>query len=184
MIRKTLLILAALGLAAPALAKPPAKAPAKAAAHPARSAPAPSPAFDTTDPAALVALLTSGGFKAQIAKKEADTVLVSATSQAANFSIQFVQCDAATGKGCKAALFDSLAEGAPSMAQINGYNQASALCRGYMDHAGKAHVTMALLLFPDETRAHEMTAVTAWAGCVTDFETFAKNPVAYLAAAP
>lgn len=187
MIRTRLLILAAavLVVAGPGFAKPPHKAPAKPAGRPsAQATAAPTRAFDASDPAGLVALLTAGGFKAQVEKKEADTFLVTAASQAANFSAQLLQCEATTGKGCKVALFDSLAEGAPSMVQINGYNQASAVCRGYMDHAGKAHVTMALLLFPDETRAHEMTAITAWAGCVTDFDNFAKNPVAYLAAAP
>jgi hypothetical protein len=153
-------------------------------AHPARPAAKPAlAAFDAADPTGLMAILGAGGLKARIARRDADAVLVSAASPQANFSVQFVQCDAA-GKACKAALFDSQAVGSPSLAQINDYNQASALCRGYMDKSGKAHVTMPLLLHADDKRAHVVTAVSAWAGCIGDFETFAKNPVAYLAAAP
>lgn len=169
-----------------AFAKPAAKAtPAKPAAAPApRPRPAPpSAGFDTGDPANLVAILNGAGAKAQIGKHEGDAVLVSVTSPAANFSAQFAQCDA-VGKGCKAVLFDALVEGAPSMAQLNDFNQASALCRGYMDKAGKPHVTFSLLLHPDDTRAHAVTALAAWQGCIGDFGNFAKNPTAYLAAAP
>ena len=188
MIRAALLLIA-LGLAAPALAAAPKAAPKPAPAKPAPAAARPHPAagpaagFDSGDPANLVSLLDAAGAKAQIAKREGDEVLVSVTSAAANFSAQFAQCDA-VGKGCKAVLFDSLAEGAPSMAQLNGYNQASALCRGYMDKSGKSHVLMSMLVFPDDSRAHAVTALAAWQGCIGDFTTFSKNPTAYLAAAP
>lgn len=186
--RRALVIIAAvlLAQATVATAKPAAKAPArKAPAAAAKPHPAPVAAggMDLTDPAVLVSLLNGAGAKAQVSKHEADEVLVSVTSNAANFSAQFAQCDS-VGKGCKAVLFDTLAEGSPSMAQLNGYNQASALCRGYMDKAGKSHVTMSVLLFPDETRAHAATALAAWQGCIGDFTNFSKNPVAYLAAAP
>ena len=188
MIRKTVPIALALAVLAPAaLAKPPAKPPAKPATAPKAAAVRPrvasSGGFDTGDPANLVSLLSGAGAKAQIAKRDSDAVLVSVTSPAANFSAQFAQCDA-VGKGCKAVLFDTQSQGSPSMAQLNGYNQASALCRGYMDKAGKAHVTMSLLLYPDDTRAHAVTALAAWQGCIGDFTNFSKNPVAYLAAAP
>ncbi|HSV04608.1 MAG TPA: hypothetical protein VLI41_15540 [Phenylobacterium sp.] len=182
--RKTALIaLAAAALAPAALAKPPAKAAPAPKPAAARPHVVPAGGFDTGNPANLVSLLEAAGAKAQIGKRDADAVLVSVTSPAANFSAQFAQCDA-VGKGCKAVLFDTQSEGSPSMVQLNGYNQASALCRGYMDKAGKAHVTMSLLLYPDDTRAHAVTALAAWQGCIGDFTNFSKNPVAYLAAAP
>jgi hypothetical protein len=154
---------------------------AKPAHHAAPKTPAPQ--LDGANPASLIAIFQAGGLKAQIAKRDADSVLVTATSPEAAFSVQFVQCDP-QGRGCKAALFDSESVGAPTLVQINDYNQASALCRGYMDRSGKAHVTMPLLLFPDESRTHLVTAVYAWGSCVGDFANFARNPVGYLAAAP
>ena len=188
MIRLCLLLTALAFAAQPPLAvakpapKPAAVKPAPPAARAHVALPPPA-GFDSGDPANLVSLLNAAGAKAQINKRDGDEVLVSVTSTAANFSAQFAQCDT-VGKGCKAVLFDSLAEGAPSMAQINGYNQASALCRGYMDKAGKSHVLMSMLVFPDDSRAHMVTALAAWQGCVGDFGNFAKNPAAYLAAAP
>jgi hypothetical protein len=174
-----LLLLAQAADARPA--KRSAHPPAHASARPASKAP--GGAMDSGDPGGWISVLEAGGLKAQAARREADSVLVTAASPQANFSVQFVQCQPG-GKGCKAALFDSLAVGSPSLAQLNDYNQASALCRGYMDRSGKAHVTMPLLLFADDSRSHVVTALSAWAGCVGDFAAFTKNPVAYLAAAP
>jgi hypothetical protein len=53
-----------------------------------------------------------------------------------------------------------------------------------MDKSGKSHVLMSMLVFPDDSRAHAVTALAAWQGCIGDFTTFSKNPTAYLAAAP
>jgi hypothetical protein len=43
---------------------------------------------------------------------------------------------------------------------------------------------MSVLLYPDETEGHAATSLAAWQGCVAEFASFAKDPVAYLAAAP
>jgi hypothetical protein len=159
----------------PAAAKPAAAAPA----HPAPT----GPTADGSDPATLIAILQAAGAKAEVSKKEADTVLVIVTSRFANFSVQFAQCGP-DGRGCKAALLDSQVGGVPSLAQLNGFNQASAMCRGYIDKNGKAHVVMSLLLFADDTREHLVTNLAAWQGCIAEFTSFAKDPVAYLANAP
>ena len=156
---------------------------AKAAAAPARVAPITGAAADTRDPATFIAVFDAAGAKAQTAHKEADSVLVAVTSTFASFSVQYAGCDP-TGKACKAAVLDSQVVGAPSLVQLNGYNQASAMCRGYIDKAGKAHVGMSMMLFADDTRAHLVTELAAWQGCIADFAGFAKDPVAYLASAP
>jgi hypothetical protein len=155
-------------------------APAKPAArHPVTGA----STVDATDPATLVNLATAGGAKAQIAHKDADAVLVTVTTAYESFSVQYAGCGP-DGRQCKAALFDSQATGAPSLAQLNGFNQASAMCRGYLDKSGKAHVVMSILLFADAPGSHLVTEVSAWQGCVAEFTGFAKDPVAYLANAP
>ena len=138
---------------------------------------------DTRDPATLIAVFDAAGAKAQTARREADSVLVTVTSTVANFSVQYAGCEA-TGKACKAAVLDSQAAGTPSLAQLNGFNQASAMCRGYIDKAGKAHVLMSMLLFADDSREHLVTSLAAWQGCIGEFSGFAKDPVAYLASAP
>jgi hypothetical protein len=174
---------------AAALASAADAAPKKPAAHrPAAARPAPRPStgaatVDATDPATLVDLATTGGAKAQVAHKEADTVLVTVTTTYESFSVQYAGCNP-DGRQCKAALFDSQAAGAPSLIQINGFNQASAMCRGYIDKSGKAHVVMSMLLFPDAKGTHLVTELSAWQGCVAEFTGFAKDPVAYLANAP
>lgn len=160
--------------------RPPAAAAAKAPT--AKPGPTAS-AFDSGDPANWARLLAAVGATAKPGAKQADSVLLAVTSTAANFSIQFAQC-APDGRACKAALFDTLAGGAPSLSQLNGFNQASAMCRGYLDRAGKPHVTLSALLFPDESEGHAAMTLAAWQGCVADFSAFAKDPVAYLAAAP
>jgi hypothetical protein len=155
-------------------------APAKAAAaRPAVGA----GSVDATDPATLVSLATTGGAKAQVAHKDADAVLVTVTTTYESFSVQYAGCNP-EGRQCKAALFDSQAAGAPSLIQINGFNQASAMCRGYLDKSGKAHVVMSILLFADDPGGHLVTQLSAWQGCVAEFTGFAKDPVAYLANAP
>lgn len=170
--------------AAPA-AKPPAKAPAPAAA-PAKPAPAKpaEPAFDARDPQSLVALLATAGAKATMGAKQDDAVLVSVTSTAAVFSAQFAGCDA-QGKACKAVLFDSLVDQAgPSFAQMNAFNQTSAMCRGYEDRSGRPHVLYSTLLFAEDSRDRMRTQVSAWTGCIGDFRAFLKDPNGYLASTP
>jgi hypothetical protein len=184
--RAVLLAVIAVAVALPAAAAP--KAAARKPAAPVKAAPAPRPAapaggFDATNPASLIALLQGAGAQAQVARKEADSVLVAVTSRFANFTAQFAQCGP-EGRGCKAVVLDTQAAGAPSLAQLNGFNQASALCRGYVDKANKAHVTLGMMLFADETQDHVATNLAAWQGCIADFTAFTKDPVAYLANSP
>jgi hypothetical protein len=187
----TAALLAAL-LAAPALAAPakPAKAPAAPAAKPAAQKPAPakpvSPIadFDARNPLSVIAILNASGGKATLAHKEEDSVVLTFNSVAANFSVQFAGCDA-QGKACKAVQFDSVVEQpGPSFAQMNAFNQTSALCRGYEDKTGKPHVLYSTLLFADDPYDHFRTEMQAWTGCIADFRNFLKDPNGYLASAP
>src|SRR4051812_22606340 len=68
---------------------------------------APVADFDARNPASVMAVLNTGGGKASVIQKDADTVLLSFVSIAANFSLQFEACDA-QGRACKAIEFDSL----------------------------------------------------------------------------
>jgi hypothetical protein len=167
--------------AAPKLAAAKA-APAKPAAS--KATPAPVADFDVRNPESVVALLNAGGGKAAIARKDPDEVLVTVASVAANFSLQFAACDA-QGRACKAVLFDSMVEApGPSFAQLNAFNQTSAMCRGTEDKSGKPHVLYSTLLFPDDTYDHFRTHIAAWTGCIGEFRNFLKDPNGYLASAP
>jgi len=190
----TLLLAAAvgpvvLGLAAPAhgQTKAPAKPAPKAAPAKTPAAKAPVPAagpYDATNPANLTELLTAAGATAAPPRREEDSVFVAITSTAANFSVQFAGCNA-SGRACQAVLFDSLLPaGAPTLAQINGFNQSSVICRAYQDRSGKAHVTYAALLLKSDSRDSGRTHLAAWQGCLADAITFARDPNAYLAVAP
>lgn len=176
-------LLAALALAGPAPAQAPKAAPAKS--PPARAAPAAAAGpFNAQDPAALAGLLNAAGAKASVGKRDADAVLVAVTSPAADFTVQFVGCDG-QGKACRAALFDFAAKSSsPTLAHLNGFNQSSALCRGYQARGGVAHVVYSALLFRGDTRQEMTTHVDAWRGCLGDFAAFLKDPPGYLAAAP
>jgi hypothetical protein len=187
---KTLMLIAAAVLAtgaAPKKTAAPKAAAAKPAAAKAAAAAKPEPAgeFDSRNPQNLAALLNGAGGKAQVAKQEDDAVLVTVTSPAADFSLQFAGCDA-HGRACKAVLFDNLADskGGPTFAQLNAYNQTSALCRGYEDKTGKPHVLYSTLLFEGDTKARMAEQFRAWTGCIGEFRNFLKDPNAYLAAAP
>ena len=190
MLCKTTALVAAAVLIAGAAPKPAppkpvaaAKAPAAKPA-PAKPATAPVANFDARNPASVVELLNAGGGKAAIARKDPDEVLVTVASVAANFSLQFAACDA-QGRACKAVQFDSMVEApGPSFAQLNAFNQTSAMCRGTEDKAGKPHVLYSTLLFADDTYDHFRTQVAAWTGCIGEFRNFLKDPSAYLASAP
>ncbi|MEO8115879.1 MAG: hypothetical protein ABI655_15930 [Phenylobacterium sp.] len=175
MLRQALILATALLTIAAAPAKP---RPKPAAAKPAAAA------FDARDPASLISVLASAGAKGQVARNDADQVFVTVTSVAANFSVQFVECDA-QGRACKAALFDNLSDqGAPTYAQLNGFTQTSVMCRAYEDRSGKPHVVYSTLLFADGARQHLLTQLAAWQGCIGEFQRFVKDPAGYLASAP
>jgi hypothetical protein len=121
--------------------------------------------------------------KAQVARREGDAVFLAVTSPTEVFSVQYAGCGKA-GRDCQAALFDREgAAGAPTLAQLNAFNQTSVLCRLYEDKAGRAHVEYSTLLFPGQGRAELLMHVNAWRGCIGDFLAFQKNPVGFLAAA-
>jgi hypothetical protein len=157
-------------------AKPPAKTPARTPTRPAAA----TSGFDASDPAVLVALLASVDAQAQIARREADAVYLTVTSQTGSFSTQFAGCNA-QGKACQAVLFDRPGVGAPTLAQVNGFNQTSVMCRAYQDKAGKVHVEYSALIFPRNTREEMLMHLNAWRGCLADFDDFSKDPIAFLA---
>lgn len=170
--RRLLLIPAALACVAAAPAKAPApKAPAAR----------PAAAYDAQNPQSLTGLIAGLGAKTQTGRREEDSVFVTVTSAAATFSLQFAGCNA-QGQGCQAALFDSLVDGgAPTLPQINGFNQTSVFCRIYQDKAGKPHAIYAAMLVKSDTRDSAMTHVAAWQGCLAEARDFVRDPVAYLA---
>jgi hypothetical protein len=188
MLWKTTILIAAAILIAGAAPKTPAPKPA-AVAKPSPAKPAPAKAapvanFDARNPASVVELLNAGGGKAAIARKDPDAVLVTVTSVAANFSLQFAACDA-QGRACKAVQFDYMEDKpGPTFAQVNAFNQTSATCRGTEDRSGKPHVLYSTLLFEDEPYDHFRTHVLAWTGCIGEFRNFLKDPNEYLASAP
>lgn len=187
MVRHVLILAAAmLMLAAAPAAKPAPKAaaPKPAAAKPPAPKPVAPAGFDARDPQTLVSVLGAAGAKAVIGQRLDDTVMVGVISTAANFSVQFVGCNP-QGRACQAALYDSgPAPYAPSLAQINGFNQSSAMCRAYQDRMGKPHVVYSSLMFPSMTREQVTTQLAAWQGCIGSFTVFGKDPVRYLAEAP
>lgn len=183
MLRNTLMLLAAgLACAAAAPAAKPTPGPkpaAKSAARPgARVA-----AFDARDPASLIAVLPTLGAKAEVARKEGDAVFLTVTSPTEAFSAQFAGCDA-QGRGCQAVLFDRVGgSGAPTVAQLNAFNQTSVMCRLYQDKGGRPHVEYSTLLFPSSTRQDVLTHLNAWRGCIAEFNDFLRDPNAFLAGA-
>lgn len=180
--RRLILLTAALACAAaaPAPKSPPAKGPA--VKPPAKvQAAKPATAYDAQNPQSLTGLLAELGAKTAPARKDEDSVFVTVTSAAANFSLQFAGCDA-QGRACKAALFDSpMDTGAPTLGQINGFNQTSVFCRIYQDKTGKPHAIYASMLVKSDTRDSAMTHLAAWQGCLGEARDFLRDPVAYLA---
>jgi hypothetical protein len=160
-------------------AAPAAKAPAKPPpAKPAAAAPA--AAFESTNPQSLMTLLGDAGAKVQTNRRDEDSVFVAVTSTAANFSLQFAGCNP-QGRACKAVLFDTLVEGgAPTLQQINGFNQTSVFCRLYQDKQGKPHATYAALLVKSDTRDSAVNHLAAWQGCIAESRDFVRDPVSYL----
>jgi len=194
MFAKTAALIAAAALAAPvptwgAAAKPAPKAPAAAKAASARLPPAKPPVspianFDARNPQSVMAVLNAGGGKASLLQKDTDAVLLTFTSVAANFTVLFANCDA-QGRACNAVAFDYADDKpGPTFAQLNAFNQTSALCRSYEDRSGKAHIVYSTLLFADDPYDHFRTQMLAWTGCIGEFRNFLKDPNGYLASAP
>lgn len=184
MTRRLLLLPAALLClaAGPAPKTAPPKAPAAkpSSAKPVAKA-APTAPYDAQNPQGLMDLLGAAGAKVQTSRKDADAVFVTVTSTAANFSLQFAGCNA-QGRLCQAALYDSLLDGgAPTLSQINGFNQTSVFCRIYQDRGGRAHAIYAAMLVKSDTRDSAMTHLAAWQGCLGEARDFQRDPVAYLA---
>ena len=184
------LLLPASGLAAPPKPKAAATAaaapPAPAKAPPAKAPPIPSPVanFDARNPSSVMAIFNLAGGKATLVDKDTDAVLLNVTSVAANFTIFFASCDA-QGRACKALQFDYPDDKpGPTFAQVNAFNQTSALCRAYEDKTGRAHVVLSTLLFADDPYEHFRGQTQAWFGCIDDFRHFLRDPNGYLASAP
>lgn len=184
MLRKLLpplLVLAA--LACMAAAPKPSQKPATKATRPAASAPAHAGPLDARDPASLIDLLASLSAKAEIARREGDAVFLAVTSPTEVFSTQFAGCDA-HGRNCQALLFDRQGgQGAPTLAQLNAFNQTSVMCRLYQDKGGRPHVVYSSLLFPKDGRPEMLLHLNAWRGCIGDFDAFLKDPAGFLAGA-
>jgi hypothetical protein len=194
MFAKTAALIAAAALAVPvstwgAAAKPAPKAPAAAKAASAKAASAKPPVspianFDARNPLSVMAVLNAGGGKASLLQKDTDAVLLTFTSVAANFTVLFANCDA-QGRACSAVAFDYADDKpGPTFAQLNAFNQTSALCRSYEDRSGKAHIVYSTLLFADDPYDHFRTEMLAWTGCIGEFRNFLKDPNGYLASAP
>jgi hypothetical protein len=140
-------------------------------------------AVDVRDPQALVSVLATLGATAKVAKREGDAVFLTVTSPTEVFSAQFAGCDP-QGRNCQALLFDRRGEtGSPTLAQLNAFNQTSVMCRLYQDKAGLPHAEYSGLLFPHDGRAELLTHVSAWRGCLGDFDAFIKDPADFLAGA-
>jgi hypothetical protein len=165
---------------------PPAAAAAAAAAKPPPAKPVTSPIadFDARNPSSVMALLNLGGAKATLVKRDTDAVLLNVNSVAANFTVLFAGCDA-QGRTCKALQFDYADDKpGPTFAQVNAFNQTSALCRAYEDRSSRTHVVYSTLLFADDPYEHFRIQTLAWTGCIGDFRNFLKDPSGYLASAP
>src|SRR4051794_19936405 len=133
MLRKTFAVIL-VAVACMAAAPKPAPRPARPAAAPA------GPGFDSRDPASLTGLLPGLGAKAEISRREGDAVFLTITSPTEIFSAQFAGCSP-QGRSCQALLFDRQGgQGAPTLAQLNAFNQTSVMCRLYQDKAGRPHV--------------------------------------------
>ena len=182
MLRKSLaLALAAVACmgAAPKPAQKPAQTPA---AKPAAAAPAHAGGpLDARDPTSLIAVLSGLGAQGQIARRDGDAVFVTVTSPTEIFSAQFAGCDA-QGRNCQALLFDRQGgQAAPTLAQLNAFNQTSVMCRLYQDKGARPHVLYSTLLFPKDGRPEVLMHLNAWRGCIGDFEAFLKDPTGFLA---
>jgi hypothetical protein len=175
-----ILPLALLGLAAAPAPKPAAKAPSAKAA-PAKPAAAKAGPYDAQNPQNLLDLLTEAGAKTAASRRDGDTVFVTVTSAAANFSLQFAGCNP-QGRACQAVLFDTQVDSfTPNLAQLNSFNQTSVVCRLYQDRAGRTHATYATLVLKSDNRESARTHLAAWQGCLAESRDFARDPVAYLA---
>lgn len=180
------LILAAAATSAAGAASPKHAAQKPAPAKPTVEAGGPAPAsgpFDARDSADMAALLGALGGKAAVASKDKTGVLLKVTSPAGDFTVQFDGCNQ-QARLCQAMQFEAFADAkTATLAEVNGFNQASLACRIFQDKQGKPHVAYSALLFGSTSRAEAVTHVNAWRGCLSDFAAFLKDPPGYLAAA-
>jgi hypothetical protein len=138
---------------------------------------------DVRDPQTLIGVLETVGATAKVARREGDAVFLTVTSPTEVFSAQFAGCDN-QGRNCQALLFDRRGEtGSPTLTQLNAFNQTSVMCRLYQDKEGRPHTEYSGLLFPHDGQAELLTHISAWRGCLGDFNVFIKDPAGFLAGA-
>lgn len=178
MLKRLLPGLAALSVATTAFAATPPKPAPKPATK------AAGPAFDARDPASLIALLATMDAKAEVARKDTESVYLNVATPGFSFGVQYVGCNA-EGKACQGLAF-STAAGTKSatLVQLNAFNQTSITCRVFQDKSGKSHVSYSTLLSSRDSRDEMKTHLGAWQGCLGSFGQFLTDPNGYLASAP
>ena len=188
-----LTLAASSALAAPA-AKPVAKPPAapSTATEPKAASPKPTATtaakptkakagpFNASNPADIIARLSTMGAKATQARSEDGMVFLDVTAPGTSFGVQMIGCDP-KGTACHAmALFTVFDKAGITLAQLNDFNRSQFACRGLLTPDGHPSVMYAALvdgrINQDQTKAH----LGVWQGCLKGFGDFVADPVEFL----
>lgn len=138
-------------------------------------------AFDPTDPAGLMAVLSSNGASAQRVQGDGGVVVLNVETPGGKFGVQFVGCND-KGKACSMAAFSTAFERrGPTLAQINLFNRTQVACRGYLTEDGRSNVMYGLLLTARLSQADMKQHLGVWQGCLATFGRFNREPQSFVA---
>ena len=142
--------------------------------------PAKLPPFDARSPHYVITLLKSLDAKVTMTGNSDGQVFIEAKSTEGNFGAQFIDCNTDV-KACHAVAFFAVYEKTSvNLVQINDFNRAQFACRGFLTAEGQPSVMYSTLLNFRMTRDEFKQHLSVWHGCMKGFETFNRDPVAFL----
>lgn len=139
-------------------------------------------AFDSRDPADVLAVLSTNGATGELKKDDQGKPYIDAKAGALGFEVDFFGCND-KGGACDATLY---ATGwnmtTITVEQINRWNRWTLLCPAYLNASGHPHAWFGVRPSPNDARSDVINQMNTWLDCLSDFDKFTDAPDAFLKA--
>jgi hypothetical protein len=137
-------------------------------------------AFDSRDPADVLAVLSANGASGDIKKDEKGKPYIDAKAGNLSFEVDFYDCND-QGAACGSTLYTTgWNMTSVSVDQINRWNRWTMLCPAYLTKENHPHAWYGLKPSANEARSDVAAQLGAWLDCLSDFDKFTDAPEAFL----
>jgi hypothetical protein len=143
-------------------------------------------AYDDRSSDDMISMLTGLGAPAEwTSDKDSGTGYVSAEKEGVKFYVDFTPCPVAAGTGCKGVVYNAFWTTTDVTAtQMNGWNQRTFTCPGYLDTKGRPWVWLQMTAFGHQPRQDVEGISRHYLVCLRDFSKFVNDPDGFLKANP